>query len=251
VPCPLLESALHESNVGSFVLSSRRALPIDGLERRILIVSVATRKRTLDLVIGLPLALLSVPLLLVLTVGSLVAYRAWPLFAHERVGRDGRIFRLVKVRSLPRSTPRYLSKHDLARYQNNEWGTSIRRHHLDELPQLWHVVSGHMSLVGPRPEMPQLVGEMPSDFVRQRLTMLPGCTGLWQITAASSGMIRDAQEFDLYYVKNATLRLDLWILIKTVGNLLRHSQLESLNSIPKWTRPKAVRSQVLVERSRT
>ena len=122
---------------------------------------------------------------------------------------------------------------------------------MDELPQLWHVVSGRMSLVGPRPEMPQMVGEMPSDFVRQRLTMLPGCTGLWQITAASSGMIRDAQEFDLYYVKNATLRLDLWILVKTVGNLLRHSQLESLNSIPKWTRPKVVRSQVLVERSRT
>ncbi len=214
-------------------------------------VSIGVRKRAFDLLSGLLLALVTLPILLLLAAVSTFVFRSWPFFSQTRVGLNGQPFRIWKIRSLPRSTPAYASKEELSRYQNNRWGASIRKHHLDELPQFWHVVSGRMSLVGPRPEMPQLVDEMPSEFVAQRLSVLPGCTGLWQITAASAGMIRDAQEFDVYYVNKWTLRLDLWILYKTVGDLFRHSQLDSLHSIPSWTRPREVPSQMLVERVST
>jgi lipopolysaccharide/colanic/teichoic acid biosynthesis glycosyltransferase len=242
---------MRDSPIESGVLSSRSLLTTVDPVVGDLIVPIAMRKRALDIFAGLLLAVLSVPLLVGLAMGSFVVYRTWPFFSHHRVGTYGRIFRLVKIRSLPPSTPNYASKVELRRYGNNGWGVFIRKHHLDELPQFWHVVSGRMSLVGPRPEMPQLVAEMPREFAAQRLSVLPGCTGLWQITAASAGLIRDAQEFDLYYVNNWTLRLDLWILYKTVGDLLRHSQLDSLNSIPRWTRPKEVRSQIVVERIST
>ena len=117
---------------------------------------MAKRKRLLDLSVGIPLALLSLPFVVVFAVGSAVSYRAWPLFTQQRLGVNGRSFTFVKIRSLPVSAPDEADKYELAFVENNRCGRFLRRYHLDELPQLWLVVFGKMSLVGPRPEMPFL-----------------------------------------------------------------------------------------------
>ncbi len=170
----------------------------------------------------------------VLSLGSFVAYRANPFFVHDRVGRHGTTFRFVKIRSLPASTPEYMPKGRLPRIQNNSWGRFIRAHHLDELPQVWHVVMGQMSLVGPRPEMPDLDALHDANFRARRLSVLPGCTGLWQISKAGAGMISDSPEFDTFYVENWSLRLDVWILLKTIKELMGGEPIESLDAIPSW-----------------
>ena len=99
-------------------------------------------------------------------------------------------------------------------------GRYLRRSSLDELPQLWNVLRGDMSLVGPRPEMPALM-ELYEPGYRRRLCVPPGLTGWWQVTVRSDSTKKEQAESDLYYVQNYSLWLDLKILWKTVGAVLR------------------------------
>ena len=196
---------------------------------------MARRKRLFDLSVGIPLALLSLPFVVVFAVGSAVSYRAWPLFTQQRLGVNGRSFTFVKIRSLPVSAPDEADKYELAFVENNRCGRFLRRYHLDELPQLWLVVFGKMSLVGPRPEMPFLSEMFDQEFVGERLTMRPGCTGLWQISTASAGLIGEAPEFDLHYVRNWTMRFDLWVLAHTVYEILGGASVKDVGQVPTWT----------------
>jgi lipopolysaccharide/colanic/teichoic acid biosynthesis glycosyltransferase len=198
-------------------------------------LNLKKRKRLLDLLLGLPLALASLPVVMVLAVGSAVVYGAWPLFIQERLGAGGRTFTFVKIRSLPTTTSAEADKYELRSVDNHGWGRFLRRYHLDELPQLWHVVWGKMSLVGPRPEMPFLSDTFDRNFVGERLSVKPGCTGLWQISTSSGGLINEAPEFDLHYVRNWTLRLDLWVLARTAFETFGGSSLKDIGQIPLWT----------------
>lgn len=193
------------------------------------------RKRLLDLAISLPFTLFTMPLIIVMAMGSAVVFRAWPLFVHERLGRGGRPFRFVKIRTLPTSTPAYTDKYALEAVQHSRWGDLLRATHLDELPQLWLVVTGRMSLVGPRPEMRSLADTFDPEFVHQRLTVLPGCTGLWQISESVAGLIGEAPELDLHYIRRWTFRLDLWILYRTALQLFGHAAIKNVTDVPKWT----------------
>ena len=92
----------------------------------------------------------------------------------------------------------------------------MRRLHLDELPQLFLVVIGKMSLVGPRPEMHSLTTHYGDEFAAQRTQVRPGCTGLWQISEHCTKMIFEHPEFDLQYVQNRSLRFDMWIIARTL-----------------------------------
>jgi lipopolysaccharide/colanic/teichoic acid biosynthesis glycosyltransferase len=197
------------------------------------------RKRVFDVVIGLPLAILATPMIAALALGSLIEYRSWPLFAHARLGRQGKPFRILKIRSLPTHVPTYLDKHDLRQVEHDAWGDLLRRHHLDELPQLWLVAVGTMSLVGPRPEMPTLSATFDPEFVAERLTMPPGCTGLWQISEAAAGLIGDAEQWDLYYVRHRTLLLDWWVVWRTARQLAGARPISTLASIPSWTKSRS------------
>jgi len=171
------------------------------------------------------------PVMLGLAIGSAISYRAWPLFSQPRLGRDGTQFRFVKIRSLPASAPDAADKYVIGRVANNRWGRFIRRYHLDELPQLWLVATGKMSLVGPRPEMPGLAARFDPEFVRERLTVRPGCTGLWQISTDSAGLIDET----LHYVRNWTFRLDIWILLRTATEVAGGRSVESLRELPRWS----------------
>ena len=192
-------------------------------------------KRVLDVCLGTALAILALPVILVAAIGSLIALRASPLFVQERVGRGGQPFRLVKIRTLPTSAPPNACKTAVREIRIPRFAKMLREFHLDELPQLFLVPLGRMSLVGPRPEMPELHALLDLDFAHDRTRARPGCTGLWQIGNSKHDLIGNAPEFDRYYVQNQTLRLDLWIILRSARALLPRARTVGLAEIPRWT----------------
>jgi lipopolysaccharide/colanic/teichoic acid biosynthesis glycosyltransferase len=191
-------------------------------------------KRLADLVVAAGLLVLATPVIVLAALTSLVSYRRWPFFVQTRVGRDERPFRLVKVRTLSPATPATLPKAELEAHRPSGACRFLRAHHIDELPQLVHVLVGTMSLVGPRPEMERLHLELPDAFARLRTSVRPGITGLWQVSQAVEGMIADHPEYDRFYVAHTNLRFDLWVLWRTVTGLLGRPLVASLDDIPSW-----------------
>ena len=155
-------------------------------------------RRLIEAGVAAMLLVAAIPVILLAAAVSAVTYRAWPFFVQDRVGRGGRTFRLVKVRSLPRHMVR------------------LRTLHLDELPQLWHVVTGDMAFVGPRPEMPNLHAKLPARFAAERVSVTPGLTGLWQISPHCNLLIGDRTEYDRLYIEHRNPSFDLWILWRTL-----------------------------------
>jgi len=146
--------------------------------------------------------------------------RTSPFFTQTRIGRNGERFKLLKVRTLPKSTPRYANKYEVARMRIPAFSRMLRRLHLDELPQLLLVLTGKMSLVGPRPEMPNLYGAFDADFAARRTRVRPGCTGLWQISEHCDRMIFEHPEYDGFYLEHRSLGLDLRVMARSVRLLL-------------------------------
>ena len=154
------------------------------------------------------------------------------LFRQERVGRDGRTFMCYKFRSM--SADAEVVRSALAEKNEasgplfkirddprlTQVGRALRRTSLDELPQLWNVVRGEMSLVGPRPPMPCEVQEY-DDWHLRRLEVSPGLTGLWQVSGRSELTFEEMVMLDLFYAENWSLGLDLQILVRTVPTVLR------------------------------
>jgi sugar transferase (PEP-CTERM system associated) len=184
-------------------------------------------KRVFDLLSAVGLIVLSAPVMLVAAIAIKVESRGPALYRQERVGLDGRSFSIAKFRSMRTDAekdgkPRWASAND---DRITRVGHIIRRLRIDELPQLFNVLRGDMSLVGPRPERPffveQLTQEIP--FYAVRHSVKPGVTGWAQVRYAYGATVEDSQEklqYDLYYVKNHTLFLDLVVLIETVGVVL-------------------------------
>jgi lipopolysaccharide/colanic/teichoic acid biosynthesis glycosyltransferase len=181
-------------------------------------------KRALDMSLAVVLLLATLPVLVVALAGSAISLRAWPFFSQTRVGLDGTHFRFLKVRTLPPSTPRYADKYALASAKVPRFTQMLRRLHLDELPQLLLVLTGKMSLVGPRPELPNLHASLDPAFARRRVSVRPGCTGVWQISDRQDHLIGEAPEFDDYYVGHAGLRTDLWVLWRTALQMVPGGQ---------------------------
>ena len=198
-------------------------------------------KRLMDAVVAGTLLALCLPVLVVLLIGSAVSLRAFPIFTQTRIGLDGKPFRFLKVRTLFPSTPAYTDKYALASVPIPRFCQIVRRLHLDELPQLLLVITGRMSLVGPRPEMPSFHDAMSTDFARTRTSIRPGCTGLWQISQAKERLIAEHPEFDEYYVTHRSLRLDLWIMYRTLRQMLpTPSSAIEFADLPTWLPSPAV-----------
>jgi lipopolysaccharide/colanic/teichoic acid biosynthesis glycosyltransferase len=178
-------------------------------------------KRIMDIVLSsMLLSLLGPLLLLIAFVISL--YSPGPaIFVQRRVGLGGRLFDIYKFRTMHRGVPRYeLSPTSSRDPRITRVGRLLRRTSLDELPQLLNVLSGDMSLVGPRPEMPFIV-EKYNTFQRRRLEVVPGITGLWQLSADRSTQIHENLHHDLNYIRNRTISLDLAILTHTLFFAMR------------------------------
>jgi lipopolysaccharide/colanic/teichoic acid biosynthesis glycosyltransferase len=194
-------------------------------------------KRALDLILGTLLSLLVLPTVVCLAVGAAVSLGAWPFFVQRRVGRDGREFRIIKIRTLPPTAPAYADKYTIAKVPTPRFCAMLRRLHLDELPQLFLVPFGSMSLVGPRPEMRVLHDRFDPEFAAARTTVRPGCTGLWQISDGIDALISEVPQYDLVYIANAGVRLDLWVFWQTVKTMVRRGGLTTLDEIPAWAAP--------------
>ena len=142
------------------------------------------------------------------------------LFRQARVGRGGRHFTLYKLRTMGSdSEPYAVAPRGRDDERVTAYGAWLRRTSIDELPQLWNVLRGEMSLVGPRPEMPFIV-ESYDEWQRRRTTVKPGITGLWQILGRKDLPMHENLQYDFYYIRNRSFGLDLSILMRTVAAVL-------------------------------
>ena len=156
-----------------------------------------------------------------------------PIFYKQvRVGKNGKTFKMYKFRSMFVNADKMLDK---LKEQNDvdgpmfkmkddprvtKIGHFIRKHSLDELPQFLNVLKGDMSLVGPRPPLPSEVEEY-SEYDKQRLFVIPGCTGLWQATERNEVGFTEMVQLDIEYIQKANLFFDLWIIWKTVEVIIK------------------------------
>lgn len=191
-----------------------------------------TPRRVAETVAAGTALLLSLPIIAACAALSALTYRASPFFVHERVGLGGRHFRLYKIRTLPPTTDRYADKYSLGESRIPKRMQWMRRLHLDELPQLAHVVVGQMSLVGPRPEMPVLHDSLPPQFAQLRTSVRPGLTCLWQISPHNQGLIGERSEYDRLYVDYCNPKLDAWILAQTARKMVT-GRTTHLHQVPR------------------
>ncbi|MCY7317021.1 MAG: TIGR03013 family PEP-CTERM/XrtA system glycosyltransferase [Rubrivivax sp.] len=184
-------------------------------------------KRVFDIVCASLLCLLSAPLMVLAALAIKLESRGPVLYRQERVGQNGRVFSITKFRSMRTDAekdgrPQWAIANDS---RVTRIGQIIRRMRIDELPQLFNVLRGEMSLVGPRPERPYFVEQLTQEipFYALRHSVKPGVTGWAQVRYPYGATVADSQEklqFDLYYVKNHTLFLDAVVLMETVGVVL-------------------------------
>jgi sugar transferase (PEP-CTERM system associated) len=189
-------------------------------------VSVAI-KRTFDVTLSLAALAVGLPLMAVVALMVKLTSHGPVLYQQERVGLNGRTFPVYKFRSMrvdaeAASGPVWSSKND---DRVTPVGRFLRRARLDELPQLWNVLRGDMSFVGPRPERPMFVRELTAKipFYGQRHVLKPGLTGWAQVRYTYGASVEDAIEklqYDLYYIKNLSFALDLVIVLETIKTVL-------------------------------
>ncbi|AHG88387.1 sugar transferase [Gemmatirosa kalamazoonensis] len=196
----------------------------------------AAAKRCVDLLGALVALVLVAPLLAVLALLVKLDSPGPVLFVQTRVGRGGRTFRMLKVRTMrvgadaEKATLAALNQSDDARLfkipsdpRVTTVGRVLRRWSLDELPQLWNVVAGHMSLVGPRPFFESDLDDYEAHHFR-RLAVKPGITGLWQVSGRSDILdFEDVVRLDRHYIEHWSLALDLQILARTLPVVMSRS----------------------------
>jgi lipopolysaccharide/colanic/teichoic acid biosynthesis glycosyltransferase len=174
-------------------------------------------KRALDLLIAVPAAIVTAPLVGLFALLIRLESRGHPIYKQARVGRSGKEFRIYKLRTMV-SGAEFIGA-GLALQEGDDRitriGAMLRRYSLDELPNLWNVVRGEMSIVGPRPTIPIQVSQY-TERQRGRLAVKPGITGWAQVNGRAALPWTDRIELDLWYVEHYSLALDLRILAKTI-----------------------------------
>ena len=187
-----------------------------------------TIKRGFDILSsGIALILLS-PLFLVLIILIKKEDGGPAFYSQERIGKDEKPFKMWKFRSMIVNADKMVeqleeqNEIDGAMFKIKDdpritkIGHTIRKYSLDELPQLWNVLIGDMSLVGPRPPLPSEVEEY-TDYDKQRLLVMPGCTGLWQVTERNEADFDEMVWLDIVYINHSGILEDLKLIIKTIG----------------------------------
>jgi exopolysaccharide biosynthesis polyprenyl glycosylphosphotransferase len=218
--------ALYRTHIEDFAgipMLDLRASAIDDYQRMI--------KRAFDLCVGLCALVLALPLMAFSALLVFLEDGSPVLFRQERVGENGRLFEMLKFRTMVRNAEQFqdlVEKRDLDGNlihkakddpRVTRVGRLLRRLSLDELPQLFNVLAGTMSLVGPRPEMPYLV-EKYQPWQRKRFAIPPGMTGWWQVSGRSENPMHLHTEDDLYYIQNYSIWLDFQILVRTIWVVL-------------------------------
>ncbi len=179
-------------------------------------------KRALDLLIGVPAVIVSAPVVAILAALVRLESPGHPIYTQRRVGKDGRPFAIYKLRTMVRGAE--FTGAGLALQEGDDritrMGRFLRRTSLDELPNLWNVVRGEMSIVGPRPTL-QVQVDQYTPHQRRRLEVPPGITGWAQVNGRASLPWSERIELDVFYVEHRSLALDLKILARTPTMLAR------------------------------
>lgn len=185
-------------------------------------------KRVADVALSMAGLIVLSPVLAGVAIAIKVDDKKGPVFyRQERVGRHGKRFMMFKFRSMCVDAEEKLK--ELKKYNEvdgamfkmkhdprvTKVGHFIRHYSIDELPQLFNVLAGDMSLVGPRPPLPREIKEY-TEYDKQRLYVIPGCTGLWQVSGRNDVGFHEMVELDLQYIKKSGLLYDLAIVLKTV-----------------------------------
>jgi Undecaprenyl-phosphate galactose phosphotransferase WbaP len=194
-------------------------------------------KRTLDIVLTVPLALFALPVVALAAISIKLIDPGPAFFVQERIGHRGRLVKMHKLRTMYANSNRLLEEHLNRNPQARaEWqrffklrndprvlpiiGNFLRRSSIDELPQLWNVIRGDMSLVGPRPLPAYHAEHLDEEFRSLRASVLPGITGLWQVSSRSDGDLQVLKEQDLFYIRNSSFWLDVYIMLQTLPAVL-------------------------------
>lgn len=195
-------------------------------------------KRSFDIVFSIAGGMVLMPMLLLIATAIKIDSRGPVLYVHTRLGKDGKPFRFYKFRSMIVDSDKdEVRKETMGKFINGHYvndngstkivdeskvtrvGKLLRRFSLDELPQLYNVVKGDMSLVGPRPCLPYEWDEY-DDWHKKRLSVIPGCTGLWQVTGRSKVGFNDMVILDLYYIQNSSFQFDIKLIFQTFPVML-------------------------------
>jgi exopolysaccharide biosynthesis polyprenyl glycosylphosphotransferase len=218
--------ALYKTSIEDFAgipMLDLRASAIDDYQRMM--------KRAFDVFFGTIALLFAMPLMVLVTLMIFLEDGAPVLFRQRRVGENGRLFEMLKFRTMIKNAEQFQSQVEKRDAEGNlihkskddprvtKIGKFLRRFSLDELPQFINIVRGDMSLVGPRPEMPYLV-EKYQPWQRKRFAVPPGLTGWWQVSGRSDKPMHLHTEDDLYYIQNYSIWLDIQILMRTVWVVL-------------------------------
>ncbi|MGB3975422.1 MAG: sugar transferase [bacterium] len=178
-------------------------------------------KRLFDIIFASIVLLFSLPLTLVIALMIKIDSPGPVFFQQKRIGKDGKIFKMLKFRSMHVSADQYQrSPVDQTDPRITKIGKFLRKFNLDELPQFLNVIKGEMSVVGPRPEMPFVVDSY-TPIQRKRLKLRPGITGIWQISSDRKGAIHENLDYDFYYTENQSFLLDMVIIAKTLASALK------------------------------
>lgn len=176
-------------------------------------------KNCFEFILSFVLLIITLPICLIVCIAIYLELGVNPIYTQKRVGLNGYIFKIYKLRSMyidaEKDGPRWASEND---ERVTKVGRIIRKTRIDELPQLVNILKGDMSIIGPRPERPELIKEFIKylpDF-NDRLLVKPGITGWAQVNGGYTLTPKEKLEFDKYYIQNRGFRLDLLILIKTI-----------------------------------
>jgi sugar transferase (PEP-CTERM system associated) len=220
-------ASVYEAYTGKIAVENLRPSWVvfsDGFVKR---RSTAAMKRTLDLLLAIVGLVVALPILIIVAIAVRLSSTGPALYHQQRVGKDGRTFTIHKVRSMrtdaEANTGAVWSKAGDPRV--TRVGRFLRRTRLDELPQLWNVLIGDMSFVGPRPERPEFVSKLTEQipFYGQRHVVRPGLTGWAQVRHEYGSSVEDALQklqYELFYVKHMSVALDLLIVFETIKTVL-------------------------------
>ena len=176
-------------------------------------------KRLIDIVLAVLGLIITLPFFPIISYLIKKDSSGKAIITQDRIEKRGKHFTFYKFRTMYKNAELYApAPRDGYDDRVTKIGKTLRRYSIDELPQLWNVLKGEMSIVGPRPEMPFIVTKY-AEWQKVRLEVKPGITGLWQILGRKDLPLEENLEYDLYYVLNQSLFLDFAIILKTLPHL--------------------------------